>query len=160
MKGVKRITPKYFNNYILRGCLRSVFYSPSDTDSLCRLINKAIEISHENFKKKSVTIADLGCGSCIPTIFLAEELRNKNIDFEIKAFDIDEDAIGISKKNIKKMTLKGTINIEKKDIFAFLREIERKKFELVVSNPPYIPLRLHKLNVYNQNVLILEYMVD
>ena len=139
MNLIKNIRPLYFNEYILKGCMRSVFYSPSDTDSLCRLIDKIFEVGDKMVKGKNNLIADLGCGSCIPTIFLAEKLRNRNVDFEINAFDIDEDAITVSKRNIKKMNLNSGINSEKKDIFSFLKESPNCIVNLIVSNPPYIP---------------------
>jgi len=136
---IKNIRPLHFNEYILKGCMRSVFYSPSDTDSLCRLVEKIFEIGNKIIDREENLIFDLGCGSCIPTIFLAERFKGNSCKFKINAFDIDEDAIDISKRNIKKMNIEN-INIEKKDIFSFLTEEINENTTLIISNPPYIPI--------------------
>jgi len=135
---IKNIRPLYFNEHILKGCMRSVFYSPSDTDSLCRLIEKILELGDKIINGKNNLIFDLGCGSCIPTIFLTKKLREKSSNFSIKAIDIDKDAVNISKRNIKKMKI-NNINSEKKDIFSLLGETPKEDIKLIISNPPYIP---------------------
>ncbi|MBL7170183.1 MAG: methyltransferase domain-containing protein [Candidatus Aenigmarchaeota archaeon] len=140
MRIINNIKPEYFNKYILKGCMRSIFYSPSDTDSLCRLINKILEIfDTKKMSPANISILDLGCGSCIPTILLSETLSEKSIKSNIKAIDIDEEAINVGKRNIKKMGLEN-VNLEKKDIISLLNEEINENIFLIVSNPPYLPI--------------------
>jgi len=81
-------------------------------------------------KQKSIDILDLGAGSGAIGIVLANKFKNANVLLS----DISSDAIDIAKKNILFHKLKNISTI-KSDWFT---NITNKKFDLIVSNPPYI----------------------
>lgn len=83
---------------------------------------------------KPINIIDIGTGSgCIP-ISLKKEL----LKIRITAIDISDKALSVSKKNAEE--LNATIDFFQTD---FLNENEWKMlshYDIIVSNPPYIPL--------------------
>ena len=93
------------------------------------LIYKVIEYvkasSKNNFK-----ILDLCTGSGIIAITLKKELSQFSID--VVASDISEEAIKVAKENAQSHD--ATIKFVKSDIFNNIDD----KFDIIVSNPPYI----------------------
>lgn len=91
------------------------------------LIENAIEIfkNHESPK-----ILELGTGSGIISIVLQKELSNP----DITAVDISEEALNIAKMNAEKHEI-SDIRFVVSDWFS---EIMNEKFDLIISNPPYV----------------------
>jgi len=90
-----------------------------------------IELSLEVIPKdETYRIIDLGTGSGIIAITLAAERANA----QVTAVDMCKDALKIAKENVTTYDLK---NIFFKQSSWFTR-IEKKQFDLIVSNPPYI----------------------
>ena len=90
------------------------------------MVDKIVKI----FKKKRISILDIGTGSGCILISLLSELNN-SIGLGV---DISNKAIKIAKKNaIKHCIIKRT-----KFLRASFSSIFNQKFDLIVSNPPYI----------------------
>ena len=90
------------------------------------MLEKLINI----YKKKSINILDIGTGSgCIILSLLSELKRSKGT-----GIDISLGALQIAKKNAKKLNILSNVKFQKKSINSFFSQ----KFDLVVSNPPYI----------------------
>ena len=82
------------------------------------------------FKNKRIFMLDVGTGSgCIVISILSELKKSKGI-----GLDISQKALRVAAKNCKIFGLKKRIKLYKK----FLHEINHVKFDLIVSNPPYI----------------------
>ena len=93
------------------------------------MLEKLINI----YKQKSINILDVGTGSgCIILSLLSELKSSKGI-----GIDISLGALQIAKKNAKKLNIPGNVKFQKKSIDSFFSQ----KFDLVVSNPPYIRSR-------------------
>ena len=90
------------------------------------LVNKLVTI----FKKKEITILDIGTGTGCIIISLLSELKNSNG----MAVDISRKAILVAKKNANKFELSDRI----KFLHKHFENLYEKKFDLIVSNPPYI----------------------
>ncbi len=97
------------------------------------LVEEAIKISKENNKKE---ILELCTGSGIIAISLAKYLE----DIKITATDISKKAIDIARKNANKLLQKNKIEFIKSDMFENIN----KKFDIIVSNPPYIKTEVIK----------------
>jgi release factor glutamine methyltransferase len=90
------------------------------------MIEEIIEI----FKKKRISILDIGTGSgCILISLLSELSNSKGV-----GIDISKKALIVAKKNSDKHKILSNIKFLNKSLDAKFNE----KFDLIVSNPPYI----------------------
>ena len=93
------------------------------------LIYKVVEYVKAT-KKNNLKILDLCTGSGIIAITLKKELDQFSID--VLASDISEEAIKVAKENAQSHD--ATIKFIQSDIFNNIAD----KFDIIVSNPPYI----------------------
>jgi len=94
---------------------------------------------------KKLSMLDIGTGSgCIP-ITLKKHLPN----IQVTTLDVSADAIEVAKQNAQQIGVE--INFITADILTFQSE---EKFDVIVSNPPYIR-DLEKIEMHN-NVLVYE----
>jgi release factor glutamine methyltransferase len=84
--------------------------------------------------KDSVNILDIGTGSGAITISLAKYIKNSSV----MSFDISEIALEIAKKNAVNNEVDSKIKFVKSDLFESIKG-QDIKFDVIVSNPPYIP---------------------
>ena len=98
-----------------------VFIPRPETTELCQWIIEA---------PKEGSILDIGTGSGCIAITLAIELPQAHVS----AWDISEEALTIAKANAN--VLNAHVNFEKQDALAPL--IDERKWDIIVSNPPYI----------------------
>lgn len=100
---------------------------PRDETEL--LVRKAIEIIKENnFKMVLDMCTGSGCIAC-----MIAKLTNS----QAMGVDISTEAIHTAFKNMEKFGLYNRAIFRKSDLYSKIREDE--KFDLIVSNPPYIP---------------------
>jgi release factor glutamine methyltransferase len=100
---------------------------PRDETEL--LVTKAIELIKEN---KLENILDIGTGSgCI-----ACTIANRT-NAVVLGVDISSDALRIALDNVTRLGINNRAVFRKSDIYDKIREEE--KFDMIISNPPYIP---------------------
>ncbi len=85
------------------------------------------------YKQKKINILDIGTGSGCILISLLSELKQSNCI----GIDISKKALKIAIKNSKKNNQKNNIKFLNRSLINFYH----KKFDLIVSNPPYIRTR-------------------
>ena len=90
------------------------------------LVDKILKI----FKERKISILDIGTGSGCIIISLLSSLKNSNGI----GIDISKNAISAAKKNALKYKLTKRVKFLNKSYM----NIFSKKFDLIVSNPPYI----------------------
>jgi len=104
-----------------------------ETEELVGLVKSIYKHSLETNEK--ILLADIGTGSgCI-----AISLKNIFPTFEIWGIDKSEGALEVASMNAKK--LNATIRLEKNDILDDADDEMLPVFDIIVSNPPYIPLK-------------------
>ena len=91
------------------------------------LVDKTIEKINQIFNNKKIDIIDLGTGSGCIAITLKKEI-NSNVD----ALDISIAAIKVAKDNAKDNNVE--INFINQDMSTY----KEKKYDVIISNPPYI----------------------
>ena len=94
------------------------------------LVRKAMEfILQEDLKE----VLDIGTGSgCI-----ACTIAHKT-DATVLGVDISSDALRVALDNVTRLGINNRAVFRKSDLFSKVREEE--KFDMIISNPPYIPL--------------------
>jgi release factor glutamine methyltransferase len=85
-----------------------------------------------NSPNRSFSILDLGTGSGVIAIVLAREIQSASV----LAIDYSEAALQVAVKNAAKHGVSDRVHFLNSDWFAAIKPGE--KFDLVVSNPPYV----------------------
>ena len=93
------------------------------------LVEQVIKAS-KNYKK--CTILDVGTGSGAIAIAIA-----KNCEAFVTAVDVSKNALAVAENNAKKNDVK--IEFLHSNLFDGLKR--KRKFDIIVSNPPYIPTK-------------------
>jgi release factor glutamine methyltransferase len=95
-----------------------------------QLVENMLLLYDRNLKGQKVDVVDIGTGSgCIATTLALEE-KNMNVS----ATDISKEALEVASANAKR--LGANVNFMQGDM---LQPVMDKKFDILVSNPPYIP---------------------
>ena len=104
----------------------NVLIPQPDTETLVLQAIKRIK----QYENNNIKVLDLCTGSGAIAISLAKEFENKNV--QVYASDISDKALEVAKKNSKKNDVH--INFINSNMFENIDE----KFDIIVSNPPYI----------------------
>lgn len=92
------------------------------------LARKAIDVINKNNLKSAL---DIGTGTGILACTIAKYTLSKST-----ALDVSDNALKIAEENIKNLDLSEKVKTLKSNLFEKVSE----KYDLIVSNPPYIPL--------------------
>jgi len=102
------------------------------------MVEKLVQI----YKEKKISILDIGTGSGCILISLLSELKNsKGV-----GIDISKKALIIAKKNLVKHKMQNKIKFLNKSLDSKFN----RKFDLIVSNPPYI--RSNEIKYLNDDI--------
>jgi len=92
------------------------------------LVSYTLEYIDKLFPNKNIDIIDLGCGSGAIGLSLKHKLPDSNVDL----LDISCDALEVSKKNASNLGL--DVDFINNDMLDGIN----KKYDVIISNPPYI----------------------
>ena len=84
-------------------------------------------------KLKKLRFLEIGVGSGCLILTLLKFFQNSTS----VAVDISQEAIKVAKKNAKNLQVENRIEILKSNLFTKIKKT--KKFDIIISNPPYIP---------------------
>ncbi|AWB10553.1 release factor glutamine methyltransferase [Thermodesulfobium acidiphilum] len=98
----------------------------------------------KRFFPRAKTFLDIGTGSGAIALSIAREIENS---FCV-ATDISERALKIAKENAKENNLENKVVFELADLFP----LEKEKFDVIVSNPPYIDINNTRLSVISEEI--------
>jgi len=120
-----------------------------ETEELVQWIIDTITEENSDFNQNSLKIIDIGTGSgCIPI-----SLKNELPMTEVSAIDVSDGALEVAQKNA--LTNNITVHFIKKDILSHTELLlENQKWDIIVSNPPYV--RLLEKEEIKKNVLEYE----
>ena len=92
---------------------------------------------------------EVGVGSGCVGLTILSEVKDKTIEFV--GTDISSTAIDVANKNRQKLEFKISKNAKIKFLLSDrLDEVLDKRFDFIVSNPPYIKSKQDKILVHNQ----------
>ncbi len=91
--------------------------------------------------KRNINVLDMCTGSGCILISLINQLKLEieNIECQWLGVDIQEEALKISRYNEQKILKKEEIKWIQSDLFSKIESNATECFDLIVSNPPYIP---------------------
>ena len=125
---------------------KNVLIPQPDTEIL---VEEVINICKS--QDKNIRILDLCTGSGAIGIAIAKNVLNTKIILS----DISKDALEVAKQNVEKQKLEDKIRIIQSDLFEKIND----KFNIIVSNPPYIKTSVIKTlskEVQNEPILALD----
>ena len=103
------------------------------------LVRKAVDIINKNNYKLALDVGTgTGCIACM--------VANYSLS-QVIGLDISSDALQIALNNASRLNLYNKAIFRKSDIFSNVRENE--KFNIIISNPPYIPIK-EKANIQKE----------
>ena len=105
---------------------KDVLIPRSETE---QLVEEVLFLYDQYFENQTLRVLDLGTGSGCIGITLSLEEKNMNVTIS----DISLDALEVAKQN--KHFLDSNVEIIHSDLFDHIEG----KFDIIVSNPPYIP---------------------
>lgn len=102
------------------------------------VVEKALEVIQ---KKKYRTVLDLCTGSGALGIAIAKEAK----DVKVTLSDKSSVAVKIAKKNVENLSLDKDCKVVEGNLFEpFKGMFGTQKFDIIISNPPYIPTQVIK----------------
>jgi release factor glutamine methyltransferase len=90
----------------------------------------------EKIKKEFVDLLDIGTGSGNVAVAIAKFCKKVNID----SVDCDADALDVAERNIRLHGLDRQVRAFKYDVLKEINDFPLRLYDVIVSNPPYIPL--------------------
>lgn len=106
----------------------SVMAPTPETETLCEAAIRFVQGRHIERPR----ILDVGTGSGVIAVTLASELK----DCSVVALDISNEALEVAKRNARDLDVDDSIGFHESDFFDALPDDAR--FDLILSNPPYI----------------------
>ena len=112
---------------------RDVLIPRPDTETL---VEHVLQLARNQAGFEAPRVLDLCTGSGCIAAAIAFHLKSAIVT----ATEISPAAVAIARKNIDRLGLTGRVVVEEGDLFEPLsRMVEAQPFNLIVSNPPYIP---------------------
>ena len=122
----KIIKKKEFWNFEL-DISKKVLIPRPETEVLLDLVSKALK------KYSNIRFLDIGCGSGCISLAILNIFSNSSGE----AFDISKEAVLNTKFNLKKYNKLDKVKVLQRDLLQFRTD---KKYDLIISNPPYLKL--------------------
>jgi len=99
------------------------------------LIEQAMLLCQNYPSDAPIQVLEVGTGSGNIAVSIAKYIKHA----QITAIDISKEALIIAEKNARLHSVDSQIQFSLIDVFDRTEELFRKRFDLLVSNPPYVP---------------------
>jgi release factor glutamine methyltransferase len=100
------------------------------------LVEKALALHREGgLAGGALRVLDLGTGSGVLAVCTAREIETARV----WASDISMGALTLARRNARRHGMDERISWVQGDLFAPFRPSDRSRFDLILSNPPYVP---------------------
>lgn len=101
------------------------------------LIDIALDWARNSTSPINILELGTGCGNIAITLNL--ELSQKNIQNQILATDIDEKALELAQENCLSLKTSDALELIPANLFDHKLILERKPYNLIIANLPYVP---------------------
>jgi release factor glutamine methyltransferase len=99
------------------------------------LIEQAMLLCHRYPSDTPIEVLEVGTGSGNIAVALAKYIKHAHIT----AIDISKEALMVAEENARMHSVDSKIQFSLIDVFHRTEDLFRNRFDLLVSNPPYIP---------------------
>ena len=99
------------------------------------LIEQAMLLSHRYPAETPMQVLEVGTGSGNIAVSIAKYIKHSRVT----AIDISEEALRVAQENARIHDVESRIDFSLIDVFDHTEELFGKRFDLLVSNPPYVP---------------------
>lgn len=123
-------------------------------DGFCFGMDSVLIANFVKISRKNAIVADLGTGTGIISILVVGKQNPK----KVYAVEIQEELVDMAKRSVKYNDLEDKIDVINADIVGISRGKFNKRFDYVISNPPYKKLNTGLIND-NQKKLISRHEV-
>ena len=112
---------------------RDVLIPRPDTETL---VENVLQLARNQAGFEAPRVLDLCTGSGCVAAAIAHHLKAATVF----ATDLSEPAVALARRNVERLGLAERVTVEQGDLFEpVARLVDRRPFDLVVANPPYIP---------------------
>jgi release factor glutamine methyltransferase len=112
---------------------RDVLIPRPDTETL---VENVLQLARHQAGFETPRVLDLCTGSGCVACAIAHHLKSATVF----ATDISPGAVEVARRNVERLKLADRVTVAEGDLFASLADVvDRRPFDLIVSNPPYIP---------------------
>lgn len=118
-------------------------------DGFCFGMDSVLIANFAKISRKNAIVSDLGTGTGIISILVAGKQNPK----KIYAIEIQEELVNMAKRSVEYNNLEDKIEVINADIVGISKGEFNKKFDYVISNPPYKKMNTGLIND-NQKKLI------
>lgn len=125
-----------FRHIVLR-CEKGVLIPRPETEVL---VDVALEALRE---AEAPLVLEIGTGTGCIALSLASELEGTRVI----ATDLSSEAVALATRNRDALNLAGVVDVVECDLAAGVPDVLMGRFDLLVSNPPYIPSEVLGLDV-------------
>lgn len=111
---------------------RRVLIPRPETETLVEQVMLLFQQANNN----PVSVLEIGTGSGNIAVALAKFLKNVSVT----SIDVSSEALEVAALNAKVHEVDGLIAFERMDVFEPVDQLLRKRFDIFVSNPPYVSM--------------------
>ena len=112
---------------------RDVLIPRPDTETL---VENVLQLARNQPGLEAPRVLDLCTGSGCVAAAIARRLKAATV----LATDVSEPAVVLARRNVERLGLADRVSVEQGDLFEpVARMVDRRPFDLIVANPPYIP---------------------
>ena len=123
---------------------RDVLIPRPDTETL---VENVLQLARHQSGMEAPRVLDLCTGSGCVAAAVAHHLKSATV----LATDLSEPAVAVARRNVERLGLAGRVVVEQGDLYdALAKVVDVQPFNLIVSNPPYIPTG--KIEALDRNV--------
>jgi release factor glutamine methyltransferase len=112
---------------------RDVLIPRPDTETV---VENVLQLARHQSGMEAPRVLDLCTGSGCIAAAIAHHLKSSTV----LATDVSEGAVDVARRNVERLGLAGRVVVEQGDLYeALSKVVDVQPFNLIVSNPPYIP---------------------
>lgn len=98
------------------------------------LVEQAMILCNKMAQEKVISILEIGTGSGNIAVSLAKFVKNSIVT----TIDISEEALEVARRNVRSHGVEEKVFVQQMDIFEPVDQLLRRRFDLFISNPPYV----------------------